>query len=48
MSGRGPSETVAIWPWIAQRLEMGHWRTALSATRSGAQKRERIKWKTLH
>ena len=27
------AETTMTWSWIAQRLAMGHWRTALNATR---------------
>ena len=36
------SETTMTWPWIAERLTMGHWRTAANAVRictSGDQKR---------
>jgi hypothetical protein len=27
------SETAMNWPWIAERLAMGHWRTAANAVR---------------
>ena len=33
MAARLRAETTMTWPWIAQRLAMGHWRTALNATR---------------
>lgn len=42
------AETAVTWPWVAKRLAMGHWRTALNATRSARQRRKRIKWKILH
>src|SRR5438477_260718 len=30
------TETAMSWQWIADRLKMGHWRTAANAVRSGA------------
>ncbi len=33
MAARLRAQTTMTWPWIAQRLAMGHWRTALNATR---------------
>ena len=34
MAGRLRRETTMTWRWIAQRLEMGHWRTAANAVRA--------------
>jgi len=31
MAARLRTETTMTWPWIAQQLEMGHWRTAANA-----------------
>ena len=28
------------WPWIAERLEMGHWRTAVNAVRNKISERK--------
>ena len=39
MAGRLRAETTLTWPWIAKRLEMGHWRTASNAVRRSASKR---------
>jgi REP element-mobilizing transposase RayT len=33
MAARLRSETTMTWPWIAERLAMGHWRTAANAVR---------------
>jgi len=33
MAARLRKETTMSWPWIAKRLEMGHWRTAANAVR---------------
>jgi len=35
MTGRLRAETTMSWHWIAQRLAMGHWRTAANAVRAG-------------
>lgn len=37
------AETTMTWPWIANRLAMGHWRTALNATRLAKRTRKWIK-----
>jgi len=34
MAARLRAETAMTWPWIAQRLAMGHWRTAANAVRA--------------
>jgi REP element-mobilizing transposase RayT len=34
MAARLRAETTMAWAWIAERLAMGHWRTAVNATRS--------------
>ncbi len=34
MAMRLRDETTMSWPWIANRLEMGHWRTAANAVRA--------------
>ncbi len=34
MAARLRAETTMTWEWIAQRLAMGHWRTAANATRA--------------
>jgi len=33
MAARLRSETTATWKWIAERLQMGHWRSAANAVR---------------
>jgi hypothetical protein len=33
MARRLRSETTMIWPWIAEQLMMGHWRSAANAVR---------------
>jgi hypothetical protein len=33
MAARLRAETTVTWSWIAKRLEMGHWRTAVNATK---------------
>jgi len=35
MAARLRKETTMTWAWIAQRLAMGHWRTASNAVRAG-------------
>jgi REP element-mobilizing transposase RayT len=35
MAARLRSETTMTWRWIAERLAMGHWRTAANAVRAG-------------
>jgi hypothetical protein len=40
MAARLRRETTMTWPWIAERLAMGHWRTAANAVRRGAAKRK--------
>jgi hypothetical protein len=37
LAGRLRSETTMTWPWIANRLSMGHWRTAANAVRATLQ-----------
>ena len=39
MAARLRAETTMPWSWIAQRLEMGHWRTASNAVRRSVSKR---------
>jgi hypothetical protein len=34
LAARLRKETAVTWPWIAQRLSMGHWRTARNAVRN--------------
>ena len=34
LAKRLPTETTVTWPWIAERLAMGHWRTARNATQN--------------
>ena len=36
MAARLRAETTMTWAWIAERLAMGHWRTALNATRAAS------------
>ncbi len=36
LAARLRAETRMIWPWMAERLAMGHWPTASNATRSMA------------
>jgi hypothetical protein len=38
LAARLRAETTMTRPWIAERLVMGHWRTALNATRASALK----------
>jgi REP element-mobilizing transposase RayT len=38
MAARLRKETTMSWPWIAKRLEMGHWRTSANAVRARAAK----------
>ena len=33
MAARLRAETTMTWRWIAERLAMGHWRTAVNAAR---------------
>jgi putative transposase len=39
MAARLRAETTVTWAWIAQRLGMGHWRTAVNATKARAAQR---------
>ena len=41
MAARLRKETTMTWHWIAQRLEMGHWRTAFNATRTTVANRKK-------
>lgn len=41
MAARLRAETTMTWPWIAERLAMGHWRTALNASRTVVSKWEK-------
>jgi hypothetical protein len=38
MAARLRAETTVTWAWIAKRLEMGHWRTAVNATKAEEQR----------
>ena len=43
LANRLRSETTVTWPWIAERLAMGHWRTALNAVRKVQTKQKRTR-----
>jgi hypothetical protein len=38
MAARLRVQTTMTWPWIAEQLAMGHWRTAATAARAVALK----------
>jgi REP element-mobilizing transposase RayT len=40
LANRLRTETTVTWPWIAERLKMGHWRTARNAAAKVAAKRK--------
>jgi len=40
LANRLRAETTVTWPWIAQRLAMGHWHTARNAARKSERKRK--------
>ncbi len=40
MAARLRAETTMTWEWIAERLGMGHWRTAANATRAIFERRK--------
>lgn len=40
MAVRLRAETTMTWPWIAEHLAMGHWRTAANAVRIAVSKRK--------
>jgi hypothetical protein len=41
MAARLRTETTMTWEWIAQRLSMGHWRTAANAVRQAGGPKEK-------
>jgi hypothetical protein len=41
MAARLRAQTTMTWPWIAEQLAMGHWRTASNAARTVVLKRKR-------